>query len=148
MGLFERKKAVSEPPEESWQIAKGELDGNLLLTRFNRGAKRLAGSQDLGIQIGVAIPFLRPDKDGMPDSEEAAKLADFEEALVEKAGDQATLVGVITTSGMREFVLYTGSGDWIETFHSELRSALPTHDVQVQAQTDPDWEVYRQFVPE
>ena len=47
---------------------------------------------------------------------------------------------------MREFVLYTGSPDWIEGFHHELQSALPTHDLQVMAQEDGDWSVYRQFV--
>lgn len=46
---------------------------------------------------------------------------------------------------MREFVLYTGSGDWIERFHGTLRAALPSHEVQVVAEHDPDWDVYQSF---
>ena len=74
------------------------------------------------------------------------QLAVFEDALIEKVAARAVLVGVITTNGTREFVMYTGSGDWIAALHEELKAALPTHEVQVIAQTDPSWSVYRQFV--
>jgi type IV secretory pathway TrbD component len=81
----------------------------------------------------------------MPGAAEAEQLNAFEDAVIERAGNRAVLVGVITTSGMREFVLYTGSGEWIAAFHQDLIAALPTHTVQVMAKTDPKWSTYRQF---
>jgi hypothetical protein len=47
---------------------------------------------------------------------------------------------------MREFVLYTAAGDWIEDFHHDLQAAVPSHEIQVMAQTDPKWKVYGSFV--
>jgi len=104
------------------------------------------GSRRYNIRIGVAVPFRAPDPEGMPDATELAQLVAFEDALALKASGKGVLVGVITTGGMREFVLYTGAGDWIPGFHQDLRSVLPTHEVQVTAETDPKWSVYRQFV--
>ena len=46
---------------------------------------------------------------------------------------------------MREFVLYTGNEWWIEHFQRELASAIPSHQVQVVAKPDPEWDVYRSF---
>lgn len=144
------KRGTPDEPEgpvpEAWQLSEGRDDGKRLIARFNAGARVLVGSPRYGIQIGVAVPFLAPDPEGMPGGDESAQLGAFEDAIVERAGSRAVFVGVITTGGMREFVLYTGSGDWIPAFHQDLRAALPDHDVQVMAQTDPKWSVYRQFV--
>ena len=57
------------------------------------------------------------------------------------------MVAVITTSGMREFVLHSDSSDWIGGFQQDLAAALPTHQVQVLAQLDLEWTVYKNLDP-
>lgn len=58
-------------------------------------------------------------------------------------GDRAVMVAVVTTGEMREFVLYTGAGDWIAKFDGDLQAAAGDHtEVQVMAQRDPEWTAY------
>ena len=149
MRLFGRGSAKDSdgPVADEWQMSTGENDGQPLLARFNAGPRALAGSSRYPIQIGVAVPLRVPNAEGMPGPDEMRQLDAFEDAVIARAGTRAILVGVITTGGMREWVLYTGSGEWIPAFHEDLKTALPTHQVQVMAQTDPKWSVYRQFVP-
>lgn len=125
---------------------KGTHEGRALFARFDKRAGRLANDPRYSIQIGVAVPFRVPDSRGLPNKQEMGQLDSFEDALIEKVAEKAVLVGVITTNGMREFVLYAGSGDWIPGFHEDLKATLPSHEVQVMAQTDPSWSVYHQFV--
>jgi hypothetical protein len=140
------RRPLDDPPGDDWQLFQGSSDGRALFARFDKRAGRLANDPRYAIQIGVAVPFRAPDSHGLPNRQEIGQLEDFEDALIEKVAKKAVLVGVITTNGMREFVLYTGSGDWIPGFHEDLKATLPTHQVQVIAQTDPSWSVYRQFV--
>jgi hypothetical protein len=149
MRFFKRdapELARTEPIEDRWEVSEGEYKGQPIVTRFNAGAVPLAGKSPYKIQIGVAVPLRNPNESGMPTDEEMAELAGFEEGMIQRADKLAILVGVITTAGMREFVLYTASAEWIASFHQDLRAALPTHEVQVQAQKDRSWNVYREFV--
>lgn len=118
-----------------------------MIARFNVAATKLVGRRDLGIQIGIAIPFNNPRDDGMPSESERKQLDVIEELIKERIGKRGYLVGVITTRGMREFVAYTGATDWIRSFHESLAEAVSTHKMQIMAQEDPNWRVYRQFVP-
>jgi hypothetical protein len=74
------------------------------------------------------------------------ELAAIEELLVEMVGTHAVLVGVITTSSMREFVLYSPEGSWIPEFHADLQREVQSHRIDAMARTDADWSVYRSFV--
>jgi hypothetical protein len=47
---------------------------------------------------------------------------------------------------MREFVLYTDNGTWIERFHLNLQKEAASHRVDVMARTDPDCSTYHSFV--
>ena len=143
--MFLRRRSVPER-KEAWEFSEGSYEGRPIITRFDRGAEALAGSREYPIQIGVAVRFRAPREDGFPSQDEAAELYEIEDKILELAPGGAVLVGVITTNGMREFVLYTGSGDWIAAFHAALRDAIPHHEVQVMAKHDPKWDVYRQFV--
>jgi hypothetical protein len=137
---------VNNTTEPTWTIAEGNNQGRPLIARFNTAFKDVAARGGRGIQIGVAIPFKKPRADGLPESTEATTLATIEDAVVREAADRALLVGVITTGGMREFVLYTATGEWIASFHKALQAAVTTHEVQMSANHDRAWSVYTQFV--
>jgi hypothetical protein len=96
--------------------------------------------------MGVAVPLRAPGEDGLPQGDEFEQLNAIEDRLERLVAGRAVLVGVITTHGMREFVLYTAADDWIEDLHHDLQAAVPSHEIQVMAQTDPKWKVYGSFV--
>jgi hypothetical protein len=144
MGVLKRHDG-QEPGRESWSVMQGLHDGKPLVARINQGAGSLAGDPNHNIRVGVAIPVHNPDRNGFPEAAELEMLASFEDALVKRTGQHATLVAVLTTRAMREFVLYTGSAEWIAAAHSDLRALLPTHEVQMVADLDPAWSTYRYF---
>jgi len=97
------------------------------------------------IRIGIAIPFNAPTKSGLPSPDEDSALGYIEAMICSTAGDRAVLVIVITTSGMREFVLHARTHDWLSAFHEELRAAVPSRYVQMMADEHPSWSVYESF---
>lgn len=127
---------------DEWAVAEGEMDDAPVVVRFNKSIAAAAGHPEYSIQIGVALPLRNPDPGRLPSPEEAEELNAIEDALDRLVGDKAVLVAVVTTSEMREFVLYTGSGDWIAQFDADLQAAVGDHAVQVMAQTDSQWNVY------
>src|SRR5215471_3398461 len=106
----------SHSVEESWSILRGENNGQPMFVRLNTGARAVAGSAAYGIRVGVAIPLRNPRPDGLPDKVESEQLRSIEDALIVASNEHAILVAIITTSGMREFVFYTGAGDWMPDF--------------------------------
>lgn len=131
---------------EQWAVSAGEYDGRPIVTRFDHSHRRQAGKAGKPIRIGVAVELTAPDDRGFPEEAESERLNAVEGRLVELVGDRAALVGVITTNGTREWLLYSDTSDWIEAFHHDLDDATPDFEVQVMAERDPDWDVYKAFV--
>ncbi len=125
-------------------VLTGAYEDKPLIARFDTSAEQLKGR--FSIRVGVAVPLNDPTPEGRPTPEEDQQLARIEATVVRKADKQSVLAGVITAGGMREFVLYTNSSAWVEEFHHDLQAAVPTHQVQVMAQVDPGWSVYKSFV--
>ena len=141
-----RKKSKAEDPKtasDEWTVLEGDVDGVPTMIRVRSGLKASVGHPSYGLQMGVAIPLNNPDPGGMPSIEEHRELKDVEDTLEELAADNAVLAAVVTTGEMREFVLYTGTSDWIESFHLALEAAVPSHEIQVIAQHDANWDVFR-----
>lgn len=148
--LFRKKQPHSLPAavhpdeiaEDEWAVSEGEMDGSPLIIRFNSSMAAAAGHPDFATQIGIAVPLRNPNPGGMPTPDETKQLRSIEDEIDRLVGGRAVMVAVVTTGEMREFVLYTGTGDWIAQFHTDLQAAVDTHEVQVVAQRDPDWNVY------
>src|SRR4051812_29506192 len=95
-------------PDGPWTVASGDSEGAPLFIRLNTGAATVARQPTLAHRVGIAIPLLAPDEDGLPAAEESATLTRIE-ASIERAlrvGEETILAVVLTTGGMREFVLY------------------------------------------
>jgi hypothetical protein len=130
----------------AWYIYRGGDAKGELHARFDHDAALLAGRPEYEIQVGLAVPLLDPGPDGLPLDDELPALDAIERVVVEQAGDRAVLVGVISTGGVREFVLCTGDGQWLEEFQGAVSAAVETHEIQMMARRDPEWLVYRAFV--
>jgi hypothetical protein len=144
MALFRKRPHREVSFEGSWMVITGTHDEKPLIARFDTSAEQLQGRYS--IQIGVAVPLNDPTVEGWPTPEEDQQLGTIEAKVVNEAADDSVLAGVITTGGMREFVLYTNSSAWIEAYHRALEEDITTHTIQVMAKTDPNWSVYKSFV--
>lgn len=94
----------------------------------------------------AAVPFNDRQDSGLPTGSEIEALSGIEDALDSALAGRGVLVGLITTNNVREFVIYTGSGDWIPQFHQDMQATVATHEIQMMAKRDPQWDVYRSFV--
>ena len=130
----------------AWYIYRGGDAKGDLHARFDHDARSFVGLPAYEIQVGLAVPLLEPGPDGLPLEHELPALDEIERVVVEEARDRAVLVGVISTGGVREFVLYTGDGQWLEEFQGAVSAAVETHEIQMMARRDPEWLVYRAFV--
>lgn len=134
---------------DSWSLGRGEKAGKPMVTRFNGALRSLAAHPSFPWQVGIAVPLKRPNEQGLPDREEMRELSDFEDELRRTftPGNESLFAGVITTGGMREFVLYSSDEAAARSKAKALADATKHHDVQFVVQRDAGWEVYRAFVP-
>lgn len=139
--VFRRK-----PSDAQWVVAAGEYEGKPIITRFDHGHRKAAGKGPNNIRIGVAVELTAPDERGFPTPEEVERLDALERRIEEETDGKAVLVGVITTAGTREWLLHASDAEWIEPFHHGLDAATSEYEVQVIAEHDPGWDVYRAFV--
>jgi hypothetical protein len=130
-----------------WAVAQGQYEGSPLFVRIHQGVSPLVGDPRFSQQVGIAVPLLNPDAHGLPTNEEAAQLAEIEDAISAALEPNHISVQVlsITTKGMREFVFYTTDADAVRTAFAQLQASIVSHELQLVIQRDPDWSVYRQF---
>jgi len=133
------------PCEGSWQLAQGLREGKPIIVRMNASIEEFRGHPELTYQVGVAIPFKAPDENGLPSAEESAALDQIEDLVFDtlQVQGRSVVVAVITTGGMREFVLYAVDPEEVKLNHTRLCKAVRTgHEVQLMIQTDPKWNVF------
>jgi hypothetical protein len=130
-----------------WSIGKVEHQGRPMIVRKNQAASGLLADKGFPVRVGVAIPFLHPDPNGMPSPEEFTRLAAIEDDLVDQfqATRQAVAVLSITTAGMREFVFYAADASWAQGILQDARLRISDYELQTCIETDPEWAAYRQF---
>lgn len=131
-------------PDGPWTVATGDSDGKPLFVRLNTGAAAVAGHSALGHRVGVAVLLQAPDPSGLPSAQESATLAQIEDALegALRVGHEAILVLVLTTDGMREFVLYSAAPQNLEAAISSVRAQFPSYAIQFYVEPDGEWDAY------
>jgi hypothetical protein len=146
--IFKKSKVAPFDVPDEWDVLRGEHGGRPMLVRINTGLKQVTGHPDYGVQVGVAVPLNDPLDNGLPTPQEDQQLGLIEQRLhAELEGTRrAVLSVVITTGGMREFVFYAASRDWIGAWAPKFDEATGSHTVQVMARPDPEWSVFRRFV--
>jgi hypothetical protein len=62
-----------------------------------------------------------------------------------QSGERALVVAVITTNGMREFVLYGHDPNDLSAKHRKPEGEISHHEIQLMIQADPDWMTFKRF---
>jgi len=146
------KKNTSSPDQlpidGPWSVGEGENDGKVMIVRANTGYREFGSLPGYEHQAGIAIPFRAPEPTGLPSWEENAQLDEVENAIRHSMQEQAEslLVAIITTGGMREFVLYTRAPEQLQKRFEQLRDRIASHEMQLMIQPDKNWEIYSQLM--
>jgi hypothetical protein len=152
MALFRSRKKFPIIEEidiaDEWSMFQGEHEGKSLIVRVRTSAKDLIGHPSYAHQVGIAVPLNDPDQNGFPSGEESKQLNNIEDQVAGmlESGNESLLVGIISTGGMREFVLYTTNPDEVQRKFGELKKETFTHALQLMIQPDKGWNVYKSFV--
>lgn len=141
------RKKPNYPTESAWAVLKGQHNGKPMFIRRNESAAQLEGHAEYGYRVGVAVPLLAPNNDGLPSNDEMEALNKIEDALsVAFENQQASLqVLAVTTNAMREFIFYTRVPAEIEARLNTVRSQFPNRELQFYIAADSKWDGYAQF---
>lgn len=98
--------------------------------------------------LTVRLPLRSPRPDGLPDGTEEAALGPWEERLLIAlaASCDAVHVGRLQTDGARELFFYAPAADGFEAAVDALAPAPAGYASSLQADHDPGWRQYREFL--
>lgn len=143
--LFRKKPAY--PQESTWAVLRGEHNGKTMFIRRNESAVNLKGHPEYAYRVGVAIPLVAPNDDGLPSNEEMEVLNKIEDALSDAFEKQQASLHVlaVTTNAMREFIYYTLVPAEIEARLNTVRLLFQDRELQFYIANDAKWDGYAQF---
>lgn len=129
----------------SWKVgvltdASGR-DGQTIILRLDVSLEPDKRDPRFDTRLGVAVPSkLRKEDD--------QRFEELEDRLIAELAGRGRLALVITgvdQTTFREFVCYVERGTDFPALHDRLQAAFRSFDVQMYAETDPDWEVYEEM---
>ncbi len=155
MGIFDnlfKKKYESNSTEitkipESWSVSTGENNRKPMLVRKNVACDKIAGIKNYSTNCGIAFKLLSPNADGLHDIENEPELNSLEDDIFEIfESDLNSIVPiVITTSGFREFVIYTKNLAEFNTRLEKLKQNYPKYELTTYNKSDQNWNTYKSF---
>ena len=114
---------------------------------MRKGLGTIVGHAAYPFRVGVATRVRATAANGMPTPEENATLQEVEDRLSRalEVDRETLLVVVLTTNGVKEWVLYTSDPDATKRRMQAFAPTVSTHRLQMVVAQDTAWVVYRQF---
>src|SRR5207247_9623773 len=121
--------------------------GTYRMYRVRYGTHSTIGHAANPYRVGVATQVRATAANGMPTPEENATLQEVEDRLSRalEVDRETLLVVVLTTNGVKEWVLYTSDPDATKRRMQAFAPTVSTHRLQMVVEQDKAWSVYRQF---
>lgn len=140
--------ANSTPVEsvpQSWSVLKGENEGKVMLIRKNFGCEKIAGHELYNMNCGIAFKLLFPTADGLPNLDSEPIINQMEDEIFEvfESDLNSIIPIVISTSGFREFVIYTKDANEFEKRFEKLKFKYNQYELTCFCHSDPNWETYK-----
>lgn len=133
--------------------AEGEK-GQLVIVTGRDGIDAAMESGKYTARVDVSWEY-DSTADGMPTDEDARILENVTEALKEtfRKENAAVLTGIYTGEGRRDWVFYTRNLGVFGKLFNQALADLPQLPLLIEAESDPDWEEYREmksrsYIPE
>lgn len=135
--------------DAKWSLAKANTQTGILFIRRNQTAAAFVGHPELGIRLGFAIPFKVASNADVPDPAENEEISVIEDQIIADVAQGTTGIHVLTLTDptCKELVFYIKPGADIAQIHERLMAKFTSHEVQCIAKHDPDWSLYRHFLP-
>ena len=150
--LFQNKNKTNSTEviteiQESWSVLTGENNGKPMFIRKNVACDKIAGNNNYPMSCGIAFKLLSPTKDGLPDIENEPELNSLEDDIFDFfESDLNSIIPImVTTSGFREFVLYTKDIDEFNIRLEKLTQKYPKYELTTYNKPDKKWNTYKSF---
>ena len=132
---------------ESWSILEGKNDNNPMIVRKNKRFDNFEHKSFYKYRAGIAFKILSPDKNGFPNSDEMVILNNVEDTIFDifQSKNHSLIATIITTSGFREYMLYTQNEAIFSSDFNSLNEKDLKYNFTSYVQEDPDWDGYNQF---
>ncbi len=132
--------------EDLWVVVAITEKDKPSIVRMNIGLKSVAPHPEYCYRVGIAIPCLHPQENGMPNENENAIFLKIEDKIMQYFDlDKRGLVfAFITGQGHKEFVTYSKISD-IQEIIDKLKKEFSQHDIQCYVELDKSWAGYKQI---
>lgn len=127
-----------------WDIIEGQNNKNPMIIRKLNQTDSIIGNSEYSINCGIAFKLLFPNENGLPEIEKEPELYDLEDFLIELFNDvnNTIIVGIITTSGFKEFVFYVKNQEVFYKKLYKLRMKYNQYIFTEYCRFDPSWDNY------
>lgn len=132
---------------DEWWTAPAEAeDGRLVMVTGRDDLEEVMASGKYVYRVEVVWRY-EASRDGMPGREDARLMEEVDEALklTFKKNKIAVMTGIYTGAGERDWVFYTSDLKIFSQVFNRALSALPTIPIVIEAESDPDWQEYREM---
>jgi hypothetical protein len=132
---------------DNWSVYQGDNSGNIMIIRKNNGYEQYAGNKAYPMRCGIALKFLIKTDNGLPLIAKEPALERIEKDIFEnfQSDFNSLIVLVITTSGFREYVLYTNDVKKFENRYIKLKSKYSQYTFSTYNEEDKEWATYKSF---
>ncbi|MBL7719139.1 MAG: DUF695 domain-containing protein [Flavipsychrobacter sp.] len=133
----------NEGKKDIWTIVEEKNEG--MIVRIKDRYLDCDSCSAYPVRMGVAIPVIEHNT-------ETSNLKDSIESYIEKMfAENNSGIFVAVQSGLNgekfiEFISYAKADNDFESIHETLKKTFPTTDVQMYAEIDPEWKVYKSFL--
>lgn len=133
---------------KKWAVLRGTHNDNIMIVRLNTGCKEIMGSKKYSYRMGIAIPFLKSQKDGLPSKKEKNNLDLIEDTIFEtfQKDNFSVIAVIITTGNMMEFMIYVSDEKLAIKKVNEIGAKHPNYKFQCYVDKDKKWSGYREFL--
>lgn len=148
---FFNKKSNSDDPilsiPQSWTVFEGVNNGMPILVRKNVGCDKIVGDSRYCTNCGIAFRILYPSENGLPNFNLEPSLNHLEDDIfgILESDLNSIVPVVITTSGFREYVVYTKDLQAFENRLARLKAKYLQYELTHFSKIDRTWETYKSF---
>jgi hypothetical protein len=132
---------------ENWTVLQSQNDGKPMLIRKNALNDSIIAHKSYNVRCGIAFEIKHPNDNGMPQMEKEPELNAMEDQIFDSfEKDQNSIIALIlTTSGFREFVVYTKDINDFERNLKVLRQNFAQYELTSYHESDPGWKLYKNY---
>ncbi|MCW9013568.1 MAG: DUF695 domain-containing protein [Gammaproteobacteria bacterium] len=131
-----------------WSVYFRDYQGHPLSLRLNKNVEAYICHAKYIYQLTITVPLSTMDIDGYPYAEENRLLMELEALLQDRleTSSVSVFVAVVTTDGVRMFILYTFLPEYCEKMVKEINRDWVYHNLAAEIQQDEHWELLESLV--